>query len=254
MAVMLRSIGIPSRIVNGFRNGEFNDLTGKYVVRARNAHSWVEAYITNVGWVTFDPTPSDPISAPTAWSRMQIYMDAAQSFWREWVINYDFQHQRELTVSTATKARKTAFDARQWARLKFRALLRSAERLNVKMTEHPSAWLAVGIIVALLAASLWKARAIFRYFEMRAIARKPSRSPQQSATIWYSRVLKVVARQGYAKPPTKTPREFVETIPEESLRTSLSRFTERYERARFGQSPEDAEHLPVLYEEIAGRK
>ena len=44
MAVMLRTLGIPSRVVNGFRTGEFNDLTSQYVVRASNAHSWVEAY------------------------------------------------------------------------------------------------------------------------------------------------------------------------------------------------------------------
>ena len=49
MAVMLRTLGIPSRIVNGFRGGEFNDLTGQYVVRASNAHSWVEAYFPAPG-------------------------------------------------------------------------------------------------------------------------------------------------------------------------------------------------------------
>jgi hypothetical protein len=41
MAVLLRSLGIPARVVNGFRSDEFNDLTGNYVVRAKNAHSWV---------------------------------------------------------------------------------------------------------------------------------------------------------------------------------------------------------------------
>ena len=39
MAVMLRSLGIPSRVVNGFHSDEFNDITGSYVVRAKNAHS-----------------------------------------------------------------------------------------------------------------------------------------------------------------------------------------------------------------------
>ena len=53
MAVMLRTLGIPSRVVNGFRTGEFNDLTSQYVVRASNAHSWVEAYFPGHGWVAF---------------------------------------------------------------------------------------------------------------------------------------------------------------------------------------------------------
>ncbi len=57
MAVMLRTIGVPSREVNGFLPGEYNDLAGDYIVRASDAHSWVEAYFPGIGWTTFDPTP-----------------------------------------------------------------------------------------------------------------------------------------------------------------------------------------------------
>ena len=77
MAVMLRSLHIPSRIVTGFRGGEFNDLTGQYVVRASDAHSWVEAYFPGSGWISFDPTPAGNLPTRTGWSRMQLYMDAA---------------------------------------------------------------------------------------------------------------------------------------------------------------------------------
>jgi transglutaminase-like putative cysteine protease len=58
MAVMLRTLGIPSREVNGFLPGEYNDLAGDYIVRASDAHSWVEAYFPGSGWITFDPTPA----------------------------------------------------------------------------------------------------------------------------------------------------------------------------------------------------
>ena len=64
MAVMLRTLHIPSRIVNGFRGGEFNDVTGSYIVRARDAHSWVEAYFPGHGWIQFDPTPAASFPAP----------------------------------------------------------------------------------------------------------------------------------------------------------------------------------------------
>jgi hypothetical protein len=53
MAVMLRTLRIPARVVNGFDTGEFNDLTSEYVVRASDAHSWVEAYYPGYGWVSF---------------------------------------------------------------------------------------------------------------------------------------------------------------------------------------------------------
>ncbi|MGA3204346.1 MAG: DUF3488 and transglutaminase-like domain-containing protein, partial [Bryobacteraceae bacterium] len=56
MAVMLRTVGIPSRVVTGFASGVFNPLTGWQVVRASDAHSWVEAWIPGRGWTTYDPT------------------------------------------------------------------------------------------------------------------------------------------------------------------------------------------------------
>ncbi len=85
MAVMLRALGIPSRVVNGFRGSEFNDLTSEYVVRDSDAHSWVEAYFPGYGWVSFDPTPGGPGQPHTAWDRAMLYVDAMESFWREWV-------------------------------------------------------------------------------------------------------------------------------------------------------------------------
>ena len=78
MAVMLRTLGIPSRVVNGFRSGEFNDLTSQYVIRASNAHSWVEAYFPNYGWVAFDPTPGAAIPGRTGWNR------AGRCMWTPW--------------------------------------------------------------------------------------------------------------------------------------------------------------------------
>src|SRR6185312_9285340 len=51
MAILLRTVGIPTRVVNGFRTGEYNDLTGQYIIRGRDAHSWVEVYLPAYGWV-----------------------------------------------------------------------------------------------------------------------------------------------------------------------------------------------------------
>ncbi len=141
MAVMLRSLRIPSRIVTGFRGGEFNDLTGQYVIRASDAHSWVEAYFPGTGWISFDPTPTGSIPTRTGWSRMQLYMDAASSFWREWIINYDSNHQRALGKDTATNTRRFFDDARRWVRRKHRAMLRSARKVHRHISDFPAQWL-----------------------------------------------------------------------------------------------------------------
>ena len=78
MAVLLRTIGIPSRIITGFRGAQFNQVNSNYIVRASDAHSWVEAYIPGAGWTTFDPTPAGDAPAASLWSRSQLYLDAAQ--------------------------------------------------------------------------------------------------------------------------------------------------------------------------------
>jgi protein-glutamine gamma-glutamyltransferase len=56
MALMLRMLGIPSRVATGFAPGEVDG--GDYQVRDLDAHSWVEVFFPRVGWVTFDPTPA----------------------------------------------------------------------------------------------------------------------------------------------------------------------------------------------------
>src|SRR5690606_28415666 len=58
MAIMLRTQGIATRVVNGFSRGEYNEMADVWVVRQRNAHSWVEVYFPGENaWVQFDPTP-----------------------------------------------------------------------------------------------------------------------------------------------------------------------------------------------------
>src|SRR5437879_323592 len=123
MAVMLRTLRIPARVVNGFRGDEFNDITGNYVIRARNAHAWVEAYFPGYGWITFDPTPGGAIASPQGWGRAMLYLDAAASFWREWVISYDTSHQSVLGQSLLSGTRSSLDQTRMWARLRYARLL-----------------------------------------------------------------------------------------------------------------------------------
>jgi hypothetical protein len=58
MALLLRLGGVPARVATGFSPGGFNRGAGEWVVRDRDAHSWVEAWYDGFGWVTFDPTPA----------------------------------------------------------------------------------------------------------------------------------------------------------------------------------------------------
>jgi Transglutaminase-like superfamily/Domain of unknown function (DUF4129) len=57
MGDMLRSLGIPTRLVNGYGPGSYDEKLGKYVVKESDAHTWVEAYFPGYGWIPFEPTP-----------------------------------------------------------------------------------------------------------------------------------------------------------------------------------------------------
>ena len=58
MALMLRMLGIPSRVAAGFSPGDRDPDRGTFLVEDTDAHAWVEVFFPGIGWVTFDPTPS----------------------------------------------------------------------------------------------------------------------------------------------------------------------------------------------------
>lgn len=250
MAVMLRSLRIPSRIVTGFRGGEFNDLTGQYVVRASNAHSWVEAYFPTYGWVSFDPTPGGDLEFHTGWSRLSLYVDAAASFWREWVINYDATHQRTLGEGANQSRRRLYNDLRSWYSRNYQALLDSARRTHRQMTHSPGRWVGGSLAVTGLLVLLINLRLIIRGLANRRLRAHPDRAPRESAALWYDRMLRRLARLGWRKSPAQTPHDFVAAIREPVLQKKVATFTRAYESARFGRSVGDARSLPELFEEI----
>lgn len=251
MAVMLRSLRIPSRIVTGFRGGEFNDLTGQYVVRASDAHSWVEAYFPGSGWISFDPTPAGSVPVRTGWSRMQLYVDAAASFWREWIINYDASHQRILGENAATGSKRFFDELRQWAGSQHRALLRSARRAHNHFTSFPARWLGGMLAFAAALIVLLNLRRLLGGLRARSLRAHPERAPRESAALWYDRMVDRLARRGWRKSPSQTPLDFVAAIQEAALQNKVAKFTRAYESARFGKSLDDAQTLPGLFSDIA---
>jgi protein-glutamine gamma-glutamyltransferase len=250
MAVMLRTLRIPSRVVNGFRSDEFNDVTGNYVIRAKNAHSWVEAYFPGYGWITFDPTPGGAVGIPQGWSRAMLYLDAAASFWREWVVSYDSSHQYILGRTVVSGTRSSWERARMWARLRYARLMSLARRSERRVEHSPIRWLVVSLAIALLLLGLANAARIARLIRLKRLQTHPERSPDQAAIMWYERMARYLARRGVRKSTSQTAQEFVRVIEDERLRTRVEQFTQAYESARFGNSEDDALQLPKLYEEV----
>ncbi|NLE73569.1 MAG: DUF3488 domain-containing transglutaminase family protein [Actinobacteria bacterium] len=100
MALMLRAVGVPSRLVGGYAGGEYNSTGHYYLVRQRSAHAWVEAYIADRGWVRFDPTPPDqgPVAETSshAVTGFTAFLDTLRLRWYTFVIGYDLHQQLSL--------------------------------------------------------------------------------------------------------------------------------------------------------------
>jgi hypothetical protein len=116
MALMLRTLEVPTRNVTGFAGATYNRFGGFYAVRQGDAHSWVEVWLDDSGWRRFDPTPSTAPITPTRWTRwttsIREVIEATSQRWNRHVERYDLRQQIELLSSlnrqfaSVTKAAK----------------------------------------------------------------------------------------------------------------------------------------------------
>ena len=240
MAVLLRTRGIPSRVVTGFQSGVMNPLNGWLILRASDAHSWVEAWIDTRGWVTFDPTPASTAAAKPHWMQQaRFYMDALDVFWSEWVVGYDFDRQLRLAVEMHDSSRAASGN---W----LDRLAAGATWLNTDFPKHFKRWWSVvlGVIAGLLAlvyAIGWIGKLVARRGRL---ARLRSGGAQRGdATLLYQRMLKVLGKRGVEKQPWTTAGEFSQSVKGSELGRLVDEITALYDRLRFGGDAAAAAHM-----------
>jgi len=110
--LLLRSPGIPARLVTGFLGAEYNPLTGYFIVRQSNAHAWVEAYLEGEEWQIFDPTPAAglPGSSLRRGSLLQQMADFVMFRWDRYVLTYGMEDQ----VSVLERLARAWRSLREW--------------------------------------------------------------------------------------------------------------------------------------------
>lgn len=257
MTVMLRTLQIPARYVTGFLPGEYNDVGSDFIVRASDAHSWVEVYFPGYGWIPFDPTPPSATAGRGLWGRLGLYWDWLELMWVDWVINYNVQQQMALGRNLQRASVTWSQQLRSWwtssRRSASRAVMRWQRDLVHAAQESPASTAAVLILAGLAIAVLFHGRA-FREALLALAARLGWRIPQgaaaEIATANYRRMLRQFERRGHRKAAAQTPLEFAASLPAPSLAAPVAELTAHYHAARFGAAPADLPAMAALLASI----
>ncbi len=224
MAVMLRTRGIPARVVNGFLPGEYNEAAGAYTVRQSDAHSWVEVYFPESGsWVTFDPTPSAGKEVPLRTglaAQLGKYAEAFELMWFQYVIGYDKQEQRSLAASLQTQL----YDYR-------RTLAQFVAALRNTISSKAGALYFIGLVLIGAFLLFVVVRRVRRFGWRRGLRIRPGpETPAGSPVLFYERLTGLLARRGVERDFHLTPLEFANDLALEPALTIIR----AYNRVRFG--------------------
>ncbi len=250
MTVLLRTLEIPAREVNGFLPGEYNDLAGDYIVRASDAHSWVEVYFPGSGWITFDPTPAAAENSGLL-SRLAKYLDWMQLTWSEWVINYDFSHQVQMAQTLQRSSRNWTQALSAWFA---RAQINSRQRLKSMQLRHGTLGLLLPLLLILLLMALRYdllgkvLRRLRLYWQLHA-PKSPQANPLLASRL-YAELLRLLERHGFSRRPAETPLEFASSVQAPRLGPAVREFTRIYTSARFGGAACDTLRLRHLLEQV----
>ncbi len=261
MAVMLRTRGIATRVVNGFQQGEYNETADIFVVRQRNAHSWVEVYFPSQDvWVPFDPTPAagQNLTGATVGITAAVgkYLEALEMFWIQYFVAFDNQEQRSLFTSMRrglteynTAATNWVEELQEWAMAWWsevkgdRGAVASATAVGIA-----AAGIAAALAVIFLSIALFRRAKGWRVW--RRLGNAIFRSSPPSVIAFYDRMLSLLAEKGLKREKHQTPLEFAYSIgiPEAIEITNL------YHGVRFGRSELSDEQAEILESSLAAIK
>jgi hypothetical protein len=243
MAVMLRTQGIATRVVNGFQPGEYNETADVYIVKQRNAHSWVEVFFPKENvWVPFDPTPFAGQSLESNAStgiigRFNNFIETVETFWIQYFVAFDNQEQRSLFRSVKNGFVSSQAKTSLWMSEKQQQLsewwreVRGDKGLeaSAKAIGYGIGYLFAAILCLMLL--VWLYRKIIKLQIWQKMFIWLKRKNEATIVGFYERMQTVLASKGFRREPHQTPLEFAFALnmPE------AVRITEKYNRVRFGE-------------------
>ncbi|MFP6582357.1 MAG: DUF3488 and transglutaminase-like domain-containing protein [Candidatus Hydrogenedentota bacterium] len=231
MALMVRSLGVPARVVSGYRGGDWDASDKSYTITNNMAHLWVEVYFPDYGWIVFDPTPSDAELVRTSFQQfmntMARYSLKARIFWLQYVIGFS-------PSESVTFFRDKAFGL-------IRELFapESLEDEEIGKLAWPQG--SQGVLLGLFVTALFGCTLLVTLLGVRLLKRPKSRmlnGDQLRAKQLYIQLqktllrLEIVGRNETAEEVAARLNCFPESVCDE-----LRKFVDRYHDARFGLTP-----------------
>jgi transglutaminase-like putative cysteine protease len=233
--MMLRSIGIPARLVVGFDPGKFNPFTGFYEVSNTDAHALTEVYFPKYGWLAFDPIPGHPLTPPGV-DEDQTF-STLQQIWN-WVASW-------------LPSPVTAWIAQIWSL----TLGWLVVGISLFFGLFNRGWLGIFIgsaIAISLAFCLWWGWHQLTKWRHRQWLKKLS--PVERI---YQQMLAQLRDRGLPKHPAQTPLEYAQTVRENrSAATSMvvSEISQAYSAWRYGAQPQQVDRLQALLKNLNEQK
>jgi transglutaminase-like putative cysteine protease len=257
MAILLRSVGVPTRIVNGFLMGEYNPVGGDYIVRQSDAHSWVEVYIPGRGWLEFDPTPPDPNHREMDLA-MQIshYVDAMQLFWNSYILIYDSGAQLQLFRSAQDRVQSIQYSMRQKSdQWMVRSMTFSDRFARVVRRWVENGWFWIAVAGVLLLGTAYKHRRQLKtHLEIWRLRHGRGRVNQDVVEQLFYRAARLAEGRSEKRRPAETWREWIFGLPDPDRRSILTRALEIFEKSKYGRIPVSPAEFASLEETIRDLK
>jgi hypothetical protein len=251
MVVMLRTVGIPARLVTGFLATEWNEYGGYFTVRQRDAHAWVEVYFPRSGWITMDPTPSVSTAVTSRWEFFSRLGESLRLQWDRLFVRYSAKDQLAVVHGVREGSDLLREKAGRWVSAVNAPIARALSRLSrVARTFHIGMpGLVAGMTVVGLALLLLMLRDRIGLWAATHLSTAPS---QLAILQLYTRMLRALERQGLRKSPATTADEFATLVEQEwqAAGPIVANVTALYCQGRFGRTPLTPEELSRAAEQV----
>lgn len=226
MVLMLRTLGIPTRLVNGFLRGEWNQVGEYLLVRQSHAHSWIEAMLDNKGWVIFDPTPAAaiPFISNSFQTNLSHFWDNIRMKWYRYIINFSWQDQRDVAINVRNKSIKI----KEKFSYNFSEVLEYFRRGRKDIRPEKIVLYVVAFVFLMV---LWK-----KIIPLIQFTKRKKKYYQGKSLKIYLKMLTLLKKKGFEKKETDTPREFARQIKKDvgPEWEKIQLITDEYYETRFG--------------------